>query len=780
MMKVETFILLRRWPILACLGLTTLFLGSFAFQVELNQNPEELVFRDDPEYPFLKQFFEEFGYDEIVVAGYSADNVLEKEHLESIREITHRVSNLRSVDRVLSLANAEDVTSRDGTLEVVPIVGDPLPETHREREALVRRIQGNPNYRDLLLSKDGKSTLFDITLKSDLTGSERENVLKEIEDIFSAHTRGNRFYLGGAPLGRAEMFRLVRRDARTLFPLAVLLLIAFMAFIFRSLTWTLLTLLVIGLSVFWTVGTMYLTGYELNFLSVLIPSILLIIGTSDCVHILCQYQDCLNTCPTRKKSVSETISIMILPCLLTTLTTVVGFSSLAFTRIEPIRIFGLSSAVGIVFAYILSISLLPIGLFSLDRQRGNGLIKPPSFTFTGLLGRIYRFTSFYRFPMLALSLLILSLGAYGTTKLHVETDLANFFGKNSRGVSETLFLEDQFGGLLPLYIVVDSGIQDGLKDPELLKAMDGLSEFLRDQDGVDKVVSISDLVKYANYRFHGSDPSFLRIPETRREVAELLLMAELSDTGDALARFYDDPCSVAPVAIRYRYHDFYRIEKIRSTAKSYLETHFHGFPSVTHHVTGTALMCSNAMFPILRGLKQSLLIALAAIFLLMVILFRSLKLGMISMIPNLIPIAMTLGFMGLANVSLNIATAPVAAIALGLAVDDTIHFLTRFRREFRKNPDYGNSIRSTVRLAGKPILVTSIILASGFLIFLVSDFQPTKNLGVLISLTLLSAVLADLVLLPALLLVLKPLGEQAVAEQEKEKIRKRVISPVSG
>jgi predicted RND superfamily exporter protein len=175
-------------------------------------------------------------------------------------------------------------------------------------------------------------------------------------------------------------------------------------------------------------------------------------------------------------------------------------------------------------------------------------------------------------------------------------------------------------------------------------------------------------------------------------------------------------------------------------------------------------MFANTMVPILKGLNQSLFIASIAIFVLMIILFRSVKIAIISMVPNLIPIVLTLGTMSLLNIPLNIATAPVAAIALGIAIDDTIHFLVRFRREFRREQNYAKAVENTLQSVGKPILITTIVLTAGFCIFLFSNFQPTQNLGVLISFAVISAVFADLIVLPVLLLLLKPLGKETAAE----------------
>jgi predicted RND superfamily exporter protein len=704
----------------------------------------------------LKSFFKEFGYDEILVAAYPADNVLNEKHIKVIQSITKEIEHLPGVDRVISLANAEDVDTQNGSLEIVPLLSQ-IPTTKDEEARLRKRIETNPMYDQLLISRDAKSALFDITLKSNLTNEERKRTLNTIEITFANKSERNVYYLAGAPYGRNEMFQCVRRDFSTLLPLGILLLILSMYLIFKNYLCVLLPFIAISLAVVWTVGSMYLMASELNFLSVLIPTILFIIGTSDCIHILSQYQDCRYDCRTKKQALFETIRLMMLPCFLTTLTTMVGFLSLAICRIQPIGHFGLYSAIGIGLGYILAITLLPIG-FSIADTRPFSLKQPSSEIFLRFLGNVNKVDNRHKKAVILASLLAVALGIFGWTKIYVETDLGKFFGRKFKGFSDTLFIEQEFGGVAPLYVVIDSQEEDGLKDPRLLGAIDTFCRYLRQQDGVDKVISASDLIKYMNYRFHDSDPAYNKMPDDRKQIAELLLMASFSDKEDFLSRFFDDQYSKTSIGIRYRYRDLYRIDGLNKTIRSYLRSDSQLERTTKSYTTGTTIMFANAMVPILEGLNQSLFIASSAIFILMVILFRSLWFGLISMVPNLIPILLTLGTMGWLDIPLNIATAPVAAIALGIAIDDTIHFLVRFRREFRRDRDYEKAIEKTLRSVGKPILITSIVLTAGFCIFLFSNFQPTRNLGVLISCAVIGAVFADLIVLPVLLLILKPLG----------------------
>jgi uncharacterized protein len=752
------FILTKRYWILAGIGLVTILLGFFSLRIRINQRPDELMFKDDPEYPRLEAFFAEFGYDEVVAAAYSGENVLQAEHLERIRRITERLSQLEGVTRVVSVGNAPDVFVEDGSLIVAPLVRD-LPANAREQEALKKRIEENPLYGGLLISKDNTIALFDITLDAQLNVEERDSVLHRIDMIFLKEGNGSPHHLAGSPIGRSEIFRCMRRDFGTLVPMGMLLLILAMYLAFKNYLCILLPFIAISLSVVWTIGVMWMAGAELNFFSVLIPTILFIIGTSDCVHILSQYQDCRNMCKTKSEAIKRTVKLMALPCFLTTLTTMIGFLSLLACRIEALRFFGLFSAIGMGFALIISITLLPAGL-SIGDTKPLSLRRPPSEAFLGILGRIDRINSSRRWIILALFLAVWLVAFYGLLGLRVETDPGKFFGEEMRVVKDMLFIERELGGFIPFFVVVEGHDENRVTDPVLLRKIDELSDFIRHQDGVDKVVSASDLVKYMNFRIHDNDPSEYRIPDDPKAVAEILLMASLSDESGLLSRFFDDKYSKTTVAIRFRYHDFDSYKRLMDAIGPHLKNASRDLPSIETYVTGTNMMLANTLMPFLQGLKDGLFLAGVAIFCLMILLFRSIRVGLISMLPNLIPFTMTLGIMGLFGISLNFGTAPIAAIALGIAIDDTIHFLSRFKVEFATDHDYESAISRTMKSVGKPILITSIILTAGFLIFLLSDFQYTRNMGMLISFTVVGAIFGDLVLLPVLLLIVKPLGRK--------------------
>lgn len=755
-------VLSGRRPITLLLALITLLLGMAASRIRINRNPEELAFRDDPDYPRLTRFFERFGHDELLVAAYTATDVLAPEALGAVESITDALAAIPGVDRVVSLSNARDVRAEDGELRRVPLV-DHAPRTRAEREALRRRIAAHPVYGGLLVSRDGRAALFDITLRPDLDEGGREATLRAIRSALARPAGEGAVHLAGAPYGRAEMFGAIRRDARTLYPVSFCFLVAAMALVFRSLAMTLLPLAVVGTGVVWTVGIMELAGGELDFLSILVPTIMVTIGTSDCIHFLGFYCEALRDGQGRGPSLARTLRAMLLPCLLTTVTTMAGFASLRASPLGPVQHFGLYAAVGIACVFVLSFTMLPIGLSWWGDGRRTGPREPRSMTLERLLLRLHAFVARRRGRLLVLASLLAGAGALGVTGLHVETDLARFFGERARCVRDTAFMEAAAGGLVPIYVVVDTGVEDGVKEPALLARIDALVAFLRRQEGVDRVLWLGDLLGYADAQLRGEADGPSPGPATRRAVAETLLLLSLGDEADLLGRLVDDDRSSTVVCIRYLPHDFQRLGTFRDRVSSWIDEHFRDRPRVEAHVTGTAVLCANTLPPILEGLERGLFLALGLIFVLMVLVFRSWMLGLISMVPNLLPICLTLGAMGLLGIPLNIGTAPVASVALGLAVDDTIHYLVRFRRELARDGDPDKAVERAIVTTGRPILITSLVLAAGFSVLVLSGFQPTRNLGVLIGLTMISALVADLIVLPALLLWARPVARRRAA-----------------
>jgi uncharacterized protein len=754
---IAHFILEKKYYLLAVIGLLTVYFTFLGLRINVNRTPEELIFQNDPEYPLLRAFFHEFGYDEIVVAAYVADNVLTKRSLETIEKIRAELLRVHGIVKVLTLTNAEDVVDEDGSLKIVPLVRR-LPESSSEQEDLRRRIEENPIYRKLLISEDATVALFDIVVRTDFANKQRLATMNSLREIFrnNLDNPAGTYHLSGSPVARDEMFRMLMRDFGTLVPLSLLLLIVSMYLMFRDYLCILLPVVAVSLGVVWTVGFINLAGSELNVLPTLIPTILFIAGASDCIHIISQYQDCRYSCSTKQEALRETTRLMVLPSLLTAFSTVLCLFSLGAANIRPVTEFGVFCGVGIAFVCLLAITLIPIGL-SIADTKSLTRKKPPSEAFVSLLDRIMRTDEQHKALFVLVSIVLTAVSLYGMTKLQVETDAIHFAGKRFRGVSDTLFIEEKLGGVIPLYVVVDTGKEDGLKDPEVLRDIDALGEYIRRQDGVDKVISVADVVKHMNAKLNGGEPPEKQIPQDPGQIAELLLLASFSENTEILSNIFDDRYSKTAVAIRFRYHDFFRIERFNSTIRTYLDNHFNRDAQPTAYTTGTAILCANTLVPILQGMKQSLILSSVALFFLMTLLYRSLRIGLVSMIPNIVPVLMTLGAMGLLGIPLNFASAPIGAMALGIAIDDTIHLLSRFKLELAIDQDYPAALRRTIRSVGKPIVLASIILITGFSILLFSNFQFTRNLGVLVSFTFVSAIVAELFLTPPLLLIFKPI-----------------------
>lgn len=450
-----------------------------------------------------------------------------------------------------------------------------------------------------------------------------------------------------------------------------------------------------------------------------------------------------------------------MPCLLTTLTTMVGFGSMVINDIIPIKQLGVYCAIGIGFAYGIAIVLIPILLSYLKhlhlmefRTKGNpipGRLGP-------FLWRLAHLSTTRSEIVIGGSIVLLLVTYAGLRRLYVDTDAANWFGKNSAIKKSYEMVNRSVAGSAVFYISIQMDGGDSVMTQPFLRRIEGLETYLEAQRHVGQVLSIVDVVKYLNFKINDEKEGTFEIPEEEGAAAQLLLMASLSDDEAFLEEFVDPDCRKTFLTVIMNASDLASLEPIMKQTKEYLRD---AFPAAKEaHLTGRVILLRNLREPLIEGLRNSLFLAAALIFVMVSLTFRSVKIGLLSMVPNLIPVAFTFGVMGLLGIHLNLFTTPFACVALGVAVDDTLHFLARFRIEFRKEKNYLRAIHSTMDSVGKALIYTSLLFIAGFMIFLISGFQVTRNFGALISFTIFGALAADLLLLPVLIWIFKPFGKE--------------------
>jgi len=710
----------------------------------------------DATYRSYLRYREQFESEEYILLAFQAGDVFTAECLEAVRRLARGLERVEGVDRVLCLTDAEDVQATgDGVVEVRPLVGERIPRDPAELRRIRRRALANPLYADNLVSRDGTVTAV-YGVVNDRSMSLRRRMLEAVEDLARAETAasGLRIHVSGNPILDAEFDRISARDSMVFSLLTGVIIVLVLYALYRSVSGVVLPVLVVALATLWTLGLYGLLGYKLNMLSAMLPAVILAISVADAVHLMCQYNDeVLSGGLSRKEALVRTLGKVGRPCLFTSLTTAIGFGSFAVSRVAPVRLQGIFTAVGIVLAFALTVTLLPAMLSLIRSPRLSHRAVPGGDWVSRALERALRVVERFPVPILVISGLVLALGLGGVWRLKRETNAIDFLKKNSDMRVALEFIEENLTGVFTLEIVL-RGPPGSMKDPEVLRRVESLRAFLQTQPEVRKTLHANDLIKEMNRVMHDGDPRRYRVPRTREEVAQYLLLYEMSG-GEELEPLLSDDASSARISVRSRVMPAERGKALLEDLERELDARFPGPVRAT--VTGVVPVWVQLDTYLLQSQIRSFSIAAAGIFLMMCLLMGSVRVGLLSMLPNLLPIVATLGFMGWTGIRLDTATIMITSVALGIAVDDTIHFLARFRTELpRCGGDYDLASRQTLRSVGRAIVFTSIILFWGFITLTLGHFKPTVYFGFLTSLTMAVALLGDIFLLPVLLKVFRP------------------------
>jgi predicted RND superfamily exporter protein len=735
--------------------------------LRINDNFDELALRNDADFLFFERFLEQFGYDEILVVAFETEDVLSRESLEFIERLESVLAEVPHVAKTMSLASAQDVRSDGDTIEIVKLI-EKFPETRQERDALEQRIRTNPLYAGLLASEDFRVGAIHLKIDESISNRKaREDLIDGLEEILQKESErtGRSLYMAGSPPVAAYVTKQTFRDVLTYLPFTFVLVVGSMFLVFRNYYLTVIPFVAVLVSVIWTLALLTLLTGEINLVTILIPTTIFVVGTSDCVHILANYQDSVYKAESRREAIVRTVRLSAIPCLLTSLTTMVGFGSMVINDIIPIKQLGVFSAVGIAFAYLFGITLIPILLsylrhlhlmeFKTKENPIPGRLKP-------VLRKLAEIGMGRSRIVLAASAVLLLLTYAGVRQLYVDTDPANWFGRESALKKSLNWVNGNIAGSGVFYISIEMADGHSVTEQSVLRSIQELETSLEAMPHVGRVLTIADVIKYLNFKFNNEEQGSFAIPEEKGAVVQLLLLASLSDEEGFLEEFVGADLRSTVLTAIFDSSNLAFLTPIVEQTRGYLER---AFPSANEvHVTGRAILLTNLHGPLIEGLRKSLLLAALLIFLLVALAFRSVKIGLMSMVPNFLPVAFTFGVMGLVGLPLNLFTTPFACIALGVAVDDTMHFLARLRIEFRREGEYRQAILNTMESVGKALIYTSIIFIAGFMIFLISGFQVTRNFGALVGFTVFGALIADLLLLPVLVVIFKPFGKERSEE----------------
>lgn len=730
----------------------------FALQIprlEVDGSNENLMAVNDPARGHYDLFVRAFGHDLVTLVVIKADDVFSEHVLRVIQRLSDALARHEDVSRVESLTTVQNIRGDADTLTTEPLVGATIPDDPRvlariRRDALANRVLvGN------LVSAEARATViaaYTAVRPRDTDFAQRFS--REVDAMIAREAGpGLVLYQFGDPAVIAAVADQIRRDFLTFIPLSMGVLILFLLIVFRMLQGLLIPATTGVLGVIWSLGLMALLGLPLNVLTVIVPALLIVIGSAEDVHMLTEYHRLLREGHPKREALHLMIQRTMTPILVTTGTTVVGFASVALSPIPAQVHFGYASAIGLIASFFVTILTLPLLLRVLPipgRLRPSALDVRAGDLLPRLMQWLARFNRRHRVAISAVAglLLVASLGGWWT--LRVDSDQLAFFPADAPIRQRAEDFQRSLTGFAVFSVVVDSGADDGLKEPDLLRRIVALQDYLASLDEVDGTLGVTDYLRTLHREMNGGDPRFERIPDTPAEVAQYLLTLE----GRELSRYIDFRASSANIVVRTHVTSTWQLSTVLDRLRAYVSTNFP--PSVQIHATGRIVLLRNAADSIAINELVSLTTTFAIIALVHALFFMSIRIGLLSLIPNAVPVLLVYGLMGILAIPLNLATALIATIAIGIAVDDTVHHMVTYRRELAAHGDRTRAMNNTMRSQAPPIIYVSVALAAGFFVFGFSTLLPAVHFGILSGLVMLIAMVGELVLTPIVMYTFAP------------------------
>jgi hydrophobe/amphiphile efflux-3 (HAE3) family protein len=705
---------------------------------------EQLLPGSDPEVRRYQDLSAAHGRDDNTVYVFlTRTDLFTPRGLYGVVALSRELGDRPFVEEVVSLANVPMSSAGASALELgAPF--DPDRVAEMDFDAIRRQVVAERVFRRRLVSEDGRTTLLAVRIRDAYRGdAHRSEVVKHVEEVIEVfRTPDVEFHVTGNAPNRNRYVEFIRRDNRLLLPGVFALLAAALVLAFRRLTWAVLPLVGLAVSILFTFGFMRLAGKPVTLLTSAIPVLIVIVGLSDAIHLLARYEEELAAAPGHEDALARAVTATARACLFSTVTTAVGFFVLPTTGIPMLADFGLAVGVGVLVAYVVTLALLPAAL---------ALVPPPARPSrageSAWLGRLAAWVTGHRGGVLVGTLLaVAALAALGIPRVRVESRILDDLPPGHELLATRSAIEKRMGGNSPLtFVVHPAAATDGAaEDPELLRAVLRFQDELTaaDPTGVfSSSVSAADFIGMA-WRSSGSPGE---LPVARQDVQRMVRLVGEATMGRLLdsrrrslvldVRVYDRGTRATFDFLDHARRSFER------TVGSRARLEVQGFTYLAHRVHGRIVWTSITSFTLDFVIVSVLVLAA----------FRSLRLAVMAIVPNLVPLVVTLAFMGMAGIDLRISSSIVFSIVYGIAIDDTVHLLARYQEERGAGAPARLAMIRAVATTGRAMVLMAFVLAAGFSILTLSQFQPTRVLGLLMGVTVAAGLVADLLLLPALL-----------------------------
>lgn len=736
--------------IIAVLTIVQLFSLSYLKPV---YDFNEFFPKSDSAYTFFQGHVERFGQDNsyVLVALENDEGVFQYDFLKRVEQLSHDIRGLDSVERVLSPLDMKDVVIQKDPIFRSEIPFE-IPFFHLEDTTRLSQdsiyIFNHKELIGAMIAKDAKSFLMLVHVSDYVTGAESELLTNQIIQTVNKYEFDGS-HIAGKIIAETSYISRMMSELVVFVVLGFLLLVFFLWIAFRTGWGIVLPLIVVKLSVIWTMGVMVMLGNDLDIMSLMIPTIIFVVGMSDVIHITSKYLDELRQGLAKKDALAKTMKEVGLATLLTSITTALGFVTLIFTAIKPMQNFGIHTAIGVMLSYLLAFTFYPAILYLLPAPKGVG-VKDESF-WKKYLNLFFVWIMRNKLLVVGVYIGLMVFSGWGISRIDRNAFLIDEVADTDQLKVDFEYMSEHYSGGRPFELSLKT-TNESVYTVETIREIEAVEQFLGDTFLLKNPTSILMVIKTLNRAYHGGDNEFYEVPPSNKELKKLIRKSKTIARKDKMMVLVSEDNKYARVSGNIP--DVGSVVFLKK--KNAFDEFIKAYPDLEAEITGSPNLIDLSNHYLSMNMIQGLSIAFVAIAIIMGLLFKSIRVVIISLIPNVVPLLLIGGVMGAFDIRLNMTTAIIFTIAFGIAVDDTIHFMSKFKLELSKGSSMPFAVKTTFMTTGKAIIVTSIILIAGFLTLVTSSFNGMKYTGLLISLTLIFAVISDLVLIPLLVFYLYP------------------------
>lgn len=733
-------------------------------------NTEANMLPDDHEVNLAyNEFLEIFGEEgNLVVIGVKDATLFTVKQLNAWNNLAESFKPYDEVETVISIKDLQKLVknTKKEQFDLEPFIKDSITNVEQIKTLQEELFKKYPFYDNFLFNAETKTIRTAVYIKKDIvnTSARKDFILNVLEpkiEEFRSNTSLD-VRVSGMPYIRTLNSQNIIDEIPVFIGAALFITSLIFFLFFRSFRATFISLIVVCVGVMWTFGILGLLGYEITVLTALIPPLIIVIGIPNCIFLINKYQHEVRSHGNKVKSLQRVITKVGNATLMTNVTTASGFATFILTESKLLKEFGIVASLSILAIFILCLLIIPIIYTFLPYPKQRHLEHLNKRWIGGFVDWMERMVKHKKITIYVTAFVLIIASMIGINQIRISGSLIEDMPKNKQFFKDIRFFEEEFNGIMPLEIMVDTKRKKGVMKLATLKRINELEDLIEETPELSKPISVVSLVKYSKQAYYNGNPKYYQLPTSQENSFILSYAKNSSSDVDLLKNFVDSTGQYARITTFMKDIGTDKMERIQENLQNKIDKLF---PEERYEVTmtGKALVFQKGTKYLVRNLVISLSLAIFLISLFMAYLFRSFRMIIVSLIPNLLPLLVTAGLMGYVGVPIKPSTILVFSIAFGISVDDTIHFLAKYRQELQANHwKIRKSVYAALRETGVSMFYTSIVLFFGFSVFTISSFGGTVALGALVSITLLFAMLSNLLLLPSLLLSL----ERNIANKE--------------